>query len=269
MVFFRPTHSQDQGLRLYRLCLYLYPSQFRKMYGGEMTVLFRDCLRDAHREGTGGLSRLWLRTVVDIGVSVPHAHLEEWTAMQASYTRSSQFGAICAFVAVVLWILVFSVGDTFATYGNMLAGLLVLGGMAATIGAVAGLYFRLTATDPSPFPRWGAVSGLLGVVVLAGGVIVTLLNPDNPWGWYAFMSALGLLALALGLMGVSSSRQPSLGPLRFAPLLVLGVPVLVFIILFFYASTGDEVGRQITVVTLSLAMVGILGTGALLWTKSK
>jgi hypothetical protein len=263
------SHATEAGVRLYRLCLWLYPSGFRRDYGRQMLILFRDCLREAQPGGAGAVTALWGMTMLDVVTSVPRAHIEEWSAMQASYTRSSQIGAICAFVATVLWLIIFGVGDTFATFGGILGGVLVLVGMAATFGAVAGLYYRLAATEKSPFTLMGGISGIVGLVVLVGGVGVTVSDPNNEWGWYAFMSALGLLALAFGLMGFSSSSKRSLGPLRFAPLLTLGVPIMVVMILFFYASTSDEVGRGVTVVTLILALLGILGTGALLWTKSK
>lgn len=259
----------DVAVRSYRLLLLCYPPQFRKEFGGAMTLLFRDCLRDARNENEQAVLQLWLSTLFDIGVSAPRAHLEEWSAMQASYTRSSQVGAICAFVAAILWAIVFGVGDTYSTFGMGVANMLILGAIVVTLGTIGGLYLRLNATQRSPFAVAGVAIGTLALVIILVSIVGWYLNPENEWGWYAFMSSIAFLALALGLLGVSASTQASLGPLRFAPLLTLGMPILIFVILFFYSTLGGEMSNGLEGVAGGLALLGILGTGALLWTKSK
>ena len=56
--------------RVYRLLLAAYPKRFRQEYGREMALAFRDCCRDAHRQGGSlALLRLWPRTLRDLAVS--------------------------------------------------------------------------------------------------------------------------------------------------------------------------------------------------------
>jgi hypothetical protein len=261
----------DVAVRFYRLLLRLYPPHFRKEYGGAMTLLFRDCLRDARHEGEQMVLQLWLATLFDTCVSAPRAHLEEWTAMQASYTRSSQIGAICAFVAVILWAITFTVGDVFTAFGTIIASLSIALLVVATFGAVAGLYYRLSATHRSPFTIAGAVCGIVGLLMglasVVGFMTDTNLNDDG-WAWPVGMLGLGTLTLAFALLGVTSSTQATLGPLRFAPLLLWGFPIAVVMLLFFYSTFGEG-GQELVTVLQLIALAGLLGTGALLWTKSK
>lgn len=57
--------------RSYRAMLSLYPVDFRIRFRKEMTQIFRDCCRDEVRNGNfAGLSRLWLRVLVDLVLSI-------------------------------------------------------------------------------------------------------------------------------------------------------------------------------------------------------
>ena len=56
--------------RVYARLLYLYPNEHRLEYGASMLQLFTDQLRSAYRdEGGRGVFSLWLRTLLDLGVS--------------------------------------------------------------------------------------------------------------------------------------------------------------------------------------------------------
>lgn len=253
------------AVRFYRLLLWLYPPHFRKDYGSAMTLLFRDCLRDARNAGGQEVLRLWLSTLFDTVVSAPRAHIEEWSAMQASYTRSSQFGAICAFIAAILWTYIFGVGDLYLAVGNTMATLLILAAVIVTMVTLSALFNRLNVTQRSPFTLAGGVSVVVALVFLVVGTGMALMGSDS---WYALMGTLAFLALGFGLMGVSASTQSSLGPLRFAPLLVIGVPIIIGTIFFFYSVTDSDAGHTVSNIVLGVALLGILGTGALLWTKA-
>jgi hypothetical protein len=54
----------------YRVLLRLYPRRFRDEYGPDMALLFADQLRDEP------VSRVWVRSLVDLAVTVPQQHLE-------------------------------------------------------------------------------------------------------------------------------------------------------------------------------------------------
>lgn len=56
----------------YTALLTLYPIEFRARFGREMAQVFRDCCSDQLRDGgVVGLGGFWLRTLLDLVVSVP------------------------------------------------------------------------------------------------------------------------------------------------------------------------------------------------------
>lgn len=64
--------------RVYRWLLRLYPQAYRTSYESEMFNLFTDQCRDAYRgQGRSGILTLWLRTLVDIGVTAVREHLSD------------------------------------------------------------------------------------------------------------------------------------------------------------------------------------------------
>jgi hypothetical protein len=58
--------------RCYSALLSFYPIAFRVRFGNEMAQVFRDCCRDQlEKNGLPGLAGLWVRTIVDLALSVP------------------------------------------------------------------------------------------------------------------------------------------------------------------------------------------------------
>ena len=57
------------SLRLYRLLLKLYPASFRENYGSPLQRQFKDEYADAR--SVPDLARLWARTLLDVGRSLP------------------------------------------------------------------------------------------------------------------------------------------------------------------------------------------------------
>lgn len=262
MYRYPPTQPNDGWLRLYRLCLRLYPSHFRKKYGGEMTLLFRDCLRDARREGMEGMSRLWLDTVVDIGVSAPRAHLEEWTTMQASYTRSSQVGAIVAIIsAVLLTGTVLGFGSFGFDAPNDAIGALVFAIFsAAWFGMIFTLYRRIQVAGDALVNKAGLGAGVLALLFMLTGAVFNFIGTENSGAVASIGLLVGLVALAL--LGVGSARTPELGIFRFA-LLLAALSVVALITLWTWWN------EEAMWVAIGSAVLSLIGTGILLWTKSK
>lgn len=60
--------------RFFRFLLKLFPFEFRRDYGREMTLLFRDQCRDA--EGPMGWVRLWGETLADVFKTAPREHAD-------------------------------------------------------------------------------------------------------------------------------------------------------------------------------------------------
>ena len=75
----------DVSTRLYWRLLRLYPGEFRRRFGPEMTVLFKEILREAlERRGPAGLALCWLRVLLDGLHSVPR----EWACHIKGRLRS-------------------------------------------------------------------------------------------------------------------------------------------------------------------------------------
>jgi len=65
------------SIRIYRALLRAYPAEFRCEYGPEMRRAFLDCCREkTRRAGWRGVVALWLRTLVDLAVTVPGEHMD-------------------------------------------------------------------------------------------------------------------------------------------------------------------------------------------------
>jgi hypothetical protein len=58
------------------MLLRAYPASFRRQYGEEMTLVFREQASDAwDRAGRTGLARFWLHVFVDLAQTLPEQHL--------------------------------------------------------------------------------------------------------------------------------------------------------------------------------------------------
>ncbi len=75
--------SIPRAERAYTLLLRAYPREFRRDYGREMMLAFRDLMRDA---GTSGLG-FWMRIVTDVARTAPPLRAESLRARWSSNTR--------------------------------------------------------------------------------------------------------------------------------------------------------------------------------------
>lgn len=265
MYRYPPTHSNDGWLRLYRLCLRLYPPQFRKQYGGEMTLFFRDCLRDARQAGYQELMKLWLRLAMDIAVSAPRAHLEE-LKMTTAPSRTAQIGAVFAMVCAVLLVgNLLGIGrldSAESPFGWFLPALLPVGWFIM----LCALYRRVEVNYSAPFNKFGLAAGVIALSLMgvAVGVLVTRNGNvyDETAGAYA---AFGILAglIALALLGVNAQKMHEFGNWRGAPLLAV-IPSILMPLL--WAGFWNETLAFSAIITAAIALVG---TGVLLWMSAK
>lgn len=67
---------QSMSEKIYRVLLYLYPTDFRRTYGDDMLQLFRDLCRDAKSEGNPHLITVWKRVLPDVITSIVRENLE-------------------------------------------------------------------------------------------------------------------------------------------------------------------------------------------------
>ncbi len=73
-----PLRSPSSSERLYHALLWLYPAQFRRIYGREMALTFRDCYREEQEHGgPRSIARLWSLVLADLATSVC---VEHWKA---------------------------------------------------------------------------------------------------------------------------------------------------------------------------------------------
>jgi hypothetical protein len=62
--------------RIYSLLLFAYPANFRRDYGSQMILLFRDCYRAEGRQPKR-LFGFWLRTLIDLLKTAPRERLQD------------------------------------------------------------------------------------------------------------------------------------------------------------------------------------------------
>lgn len=74
-------HDQGFSYQLYRLLLFCYPAEFRRIYAREMARLFRDCYREAmQQQGKWGVTRLWALMLYDLVTSLFIEHFRAFIA---------------------------------------------------------------------------------------------------------------------------------------------------------------------------------------------
>lgn len=76
----------------YRVMLRAYPGAFRAEYGDEMTLVFRDCLRECAQDGgLWGLLIVWLHTLLDWFTTVIKQHLLKHQIRSANMIDTTEF----------------------------------------------------------------------------------------------------------------------------------------------------------------------------------
>jgi hypothetical protein len=168
-----------ESTRLYSLVLLLYPHTFRREYGNEMRLAYRQLRRDEPRR------KIFIRIVRDAAVSVPRAQVEE------GIMRS--IGIAAGIVAVAV-----AIGG--AVTGSFWVGsLIVIGGTALIVG-VAALVSRADnrsaekVYSPSRWPWWALLAGALAMFEVAIGTSQLISEPKKE-----NVFALGVVLVFAGL----------------------------------------------------------------------
>lgn len=92
------------SLAVFRALLLLYPARFRRVYGQQMALVFRDACQDAARErGLGGLARTWRITLGDLIVTAISERLEQ--DMSRTSIALYRTSGLVSLVGIVAWIL--------------------------------------------------------------------------------------------------------------------------------------------------------------------
>jgi hypothetical protein len=94
--------------RLYRALLAAYPKEFRRAYGREMAQVFRSmCREEVVSGGSGGLVRLWVRTLLDLLATALAERIKQalgWSTLVGSSSTLVRWSGLAAAAGGVLLI---------------------------------------------------------------------------------------------------------------------------------------------------------------------
>lgn len=103
----------DRAARLYGWILFSFPSGFRKVYGEQMALAFRDLSRRAAVDRRRfGRATLWSRMVVDTLHSALREHYEEWRNLMSKRALVAAAVLVFPFLFVVVNLLQYGAGLT-------------------------------------------------------------------------------------------------------------------------------------------------------------
>lgn len=171
--------------RSYRALVLLYPRGFRREYGGEMVLTFRDDTRSR------GAAAAWRRALADLVLSLPVQRLEA-IVTQASAIRAAQ-AALAVSALLVL---------TVVAMGRYVV---VATPIAIATAGLALLYLRAQLPYREAVTSAGASWWRLlaaGAGLLAGIALVANFGPDVDWFPWHLAVLLFLAGWALMIAGV-------------------------------------------------------------------
>ena len=94
--------------RLYRALLAAYPKEFRRAYGREMAQVFRSmCREEVVSGGSGGLVRLWVRTLLDLLATALAERIKQalgWSTLVGSSPKLVRWSGLATAAGGVLLI---------------------------------------------------------------------------------------------------------------------------------------------------------------------
>ena len=94
--------SVELSVRVYQALIQAYPASFRREYGSEMVLVFREHLTDTRRKrGAVGLMSAWFRVLGDLARTVPEEHYHE--IQRRIEMRSVTLALLSAVLAAVVY----------------------------------------------------------------------------------------------------------------------------------------------------------------------
>lgn len=128
--------------RAFRLLLWAYPADFRRDYGREMTLVFRDQRRQPDARGV----RFWAELLRDVGRSAPVLRVEAFGVLWNRFTQIE--------------------GEKM----KLMAILAVLIGALEAANALAEAWTGGIGNGDRYALMWGTMAGLAGVLLLTSGI---------------------------------------------------------------------------------------------------
>ncbi len=189
------------ALRLYRRLLRLYPAPFRRRFGSEMIVAFRDLIWEASdRPGMRGRILFWCRIFSDLAYSAGHEQLSHWRNLmdkkEARYILPGLFLLIVPVSFIVINVLQYEMGvpipwnpfDRIYEPGGppllrLAADAVIVLGPVAAVGILTLQFLGV---------EWGGEDRILAIVIRRGSRLAIVLTG---------VGLLALLILGLYLLG--------------------------------------------------------------------
>jgi hypothetical protein len=251
--------------RLFQVFLVLYPGRFRRDYGREMTLVFRDTCRQAqHGHGTIGILELWLTTLLDLFSTALAERLSEVYQMSSTATFTRISGLVAAVGGVMLLILVygeFVLDGVLDTLAYMILGLAY--GLGIAIGAAG--FYGLGQYESSG--RVGLGLAFLAGVTVSASWILTILFESGTW-WAIWFVAMALGELGLVIFGWSAFKHSQLPRWNSLPLVAGGLALAILIAAIADLLFGSE-NRIFVALWLTASGLGWVALGALLMLGDK
>jgi hypothetical protein len=208
---------------MYQLLLVLYPASFRREFGREMVLVFRDASRfEQERRGTGGLLGLWMGMFFDLLATALLERVKEASAMSgSSFVRIAGLGGILAGIGWIILVILDPIDN-----GGFLGYLMSVLPVLILILSLA-LYLQGGHNAVSTL---GLTALAIGSVLLVLSVIFYTINLDPDDGWAFTMLFFGTVIQGLGLIAIGY-RSRSLGefPGWSVTLIPLGIILIVYL----------------------------------------
>lgn len=260
--------------RAYRLLLTAYPTRFRREYGPQMALAFRDDVRfTLQTDGVTGLVWLWFLVLTDLAKTALAEHIWEVFHMSIEKLQRWSGPAIAIggplWVVSLFWFVRFSQGGA----GPILSSVpFIITATMMALGLV-GLAHSLPARA-----KPGLLLGmaLVGLIVSNAGMLLLFLTTENLFGppsaWsqaaisLSVLSSLGggLMFLSLVVMGIVAFASKSLGKLSLAPLVPPAAGVMISLLIV----TDAEIAALFTAAYLVYSAGWVL-VGIALWTTNQ
>jgi hypothetical protein len=205
--------------KIYRNLLRLYPKNYRQEFGTWMVQVFRDVCRDAYRlNGRHGITRVWLKTLPDLTVSVLQEYEDEVRRWFVNKSNSN------------------SGADPRSTMGLLVGAVLIALGLLASVvireaggsptgAAAVAVAFNLAGAIVMELmgDRSGAILG--SMCVMFAGYLLPLFWVSDPDAWLRENPVnSGILILIAASL---RSRFKSNWPIYVVAILIGGVHILI------------------------------------------
>ncbi len=183
---------------VYRACINLYPPTFRRHYGEDLVQHFDDLVVDR------GLRRAWLRTGLDLLVTIPNYRMERIMSQQHSATT------------LVIVISLIAAAGVISFLTGAYPGLVLLGAAAVLAVAQRSTLARAIRTPVEGLRRRRlTISAVLAVVFVVCAVVYAMVIGDTWTPRETVLAGVGTLAmigapifLVVGLLTPKADPRP-------------------------------------------------------------